>query len=170
MLPIWLTFLPLRNIRQATCDLRISPDLIAAIISVESNGDECATRYEEKYRYLYRVSDFSSFLNISEATETVQQKTSWGLMQIMGAVARELGHSGHLVELCNPKLNLKYGVKKLTNLAARYSDMRDIISAYNAGSPKKKEDGTYINQGYVDKVIEKYNELMELRRVQNEKT
>ena len=94
---------------------------------------------------------------------------SWGPMQIMGATARWLGFKGtFLSELIEPEVGIEYGCKYLANLKRRFSgnsknncnQVDDIaifcdkkISAYNAGSPRKKADGTYVNQKYVDKVL-----------------
>jgi soluble lytic murein transglycosylase-like protein len=36
--------------------------------------------------------------------------------------------------------------------------MRNAIAAYNAGTARTGKSGKYLNQGYVDKVLGKYQE------------
>ena len=124
--------------------------LIKAIIQAESASNQYAVRYEPHYRWT--VEPFDKF-HWSEKTEEISQKTSWGLMQIMGAVARERGFEGrYLAELCTVKVGIKYGTKHLKWQYDRYGDWHDAISAYNQGS-NRKTNGEYNNQEYVDKVL-----------------
>jgi len=94
-------------------------------------------------------------------TERILQRTSWGLMQIMGAVARERGFRGWLTELCDPQANLEWGCKHLRwmidhNNAYGLPDYRikpeDLAAAWNAGKARFV-DGKYTNQSYVDRVV-----------------
>lgn len=140
----------------------IEDRLIQAIIAVESSGNPWAIRFEKHYRWLYcpvrqEPSAFPySLPGCSQATELNAQKTSWGLMQIMGAVAREYGFRGtFLSELCHPDLNVDYGTKYLQALHDRFFDrhgINGVIAAYNAGSVRM-QNGLYENQTYVDKVL-----------------
>jgi hypothetical protein len=157
----WIARLPLNKIVDAAHDGNIPWPMLAAIVQVESGGEPAATRFEQHYTYLYKVKDFSSQNGITEITEAVHQKTSWGLTQIMGALARELGHNGQLPELIDPDLNLRLCCKHLTNLIKRYPKREDMLAAYNAGSPIKGIDGKYKNQGYVDKVLNRFYALNE---------
>jgi soluble lytic murein transglycosylase-like protein len=102
-------------------------------------------RYEPTYRWL--VGDK---LNMS-LTERHTQMCSWGLMQVMGGTARELGLTGYLSQLCDPETGVQYGCRYLRRLFERYQIWDDAIAAYNAGSPRRVGP-TYVNQGYVDKV------------------
>lgn len=137
------------------------PDwLVQGIIQTESAGNPWAIRYEPTYRWLWDVkankpftgdpSAFPSFAPCSSATELQAQKTSWGLGQIMGAVAREYGFKGaFLSQLCDPTINRYYMMLHLQRLAARFynGDWRPVISAYNAGAP------TPNNAAYVSRVL-----------------
>lgn len=118
--------------------------LAVAICRTESGLNPWAVRHEPQYKYF--VGDRMS------ATERMTQGTSWGLMQVMGAVAREYGHVGWLSELCWPDVGLRYGLRHLKRYYDRYKNWPDAIAAYNAGSPRRK-DGKYENQAYVDKVL-----------------
>lgn len=79
------------------------------------------------------------------------QKTSWGLMQIMGGVAYELGFKGWPGELLDPETNLYYGCEFLIGKIFLYGDEDParLYAAYNAGSPRF-ENGRYRNQRNVD--------------------
>ena len=90
----WILELPLRNINRSAIVRRVEPELIAAIVSVESGGDTLASRYESHYKYTLKEARFARRNRISTDTEIINQKTSWGLMQVMGGVAREHGYHG----------------------------------------------------------------------------
>jgi len=129
----------------------VDQDLVIAIADVESAYNPQAIRYEPHYKWLFKVEEFAPKNNISKDTEEILQKCSIGVMQVMGAVARELGHTNSLVDLFQPEIGIKYGCLKLRELMLKHGSEADVISAYNQGSPRKKE-GKYENQGYVDKV------------------
>lgn len=130
----------------------LDPFLLMAIIETESNGQTWAVRHEPKWSHFCQPHVFCRDLTISEATEKALQAMSWGLCQVMGAVARELGFKDHLTKLCLEDLNLEVGAKKIKKLTSKYSGLEDAIAAYNAGIPKVMADGKYFNQPYVNKV------------------
>lgn len=132
--------------------------LVKAIITVESNFNPYAIRYEPLWHYFKDVENCAKLVNTTSMTEHVMQATSWGLMQIMGSVARELGYTLPLPALCIPETNIKVGCQKLDSLSKKYDSLGDIVSAYNAGTPTKI-NGEYVNKGYVAKVIEAYNHV-----------
>ena len=134
---------------------KITPELVFAICITESSLNPWATRYEPNWRWGATPLKFSKKLGITEDTERVQQATSWGLMQVMGTVARELGFLKELPRLCDPVLSLTYGIKKLKTIEKRYPNHLDeIIAAYNAGSPRRElKKNRFVNQDYVDKVF-----------------
>lgn len=144
--------------------------LLRAIIEVESGGDLFAIRYEQDYRWLWDMVgqrayqkknnsvlcpiDFPFVGTISSRqTEFVGQKMSWGPMQIMGAVARELGFRDRFPRLCGPE-GIVYGAKHLQRLQKRFGEkgLDAVIAAYNAGSPRRDGTGRFVNEDYVDKV------------------
>lgn len=131
----------------------LDPALVLGIVSVESGGQPCAARYEPLYRWTLPQAERPG--GCSHDTELVLQRTSWGLMQLMGALARELGFEGWLPELTDEALNLKLGCRHLVNLTRRFGERHGpegVIAAYNAGSPRKSPAGEWVNQGYVNKV------------------
>jgi soluble lytic murein transglycosylase-like protein len=129
--------------------------LIAAMVQKETRGVRWRTRFEphtDKYLVFYR--EHASQLGISQETERTHQKTSWGLMQVMGFVARELGFKGYLVELTGAELGLTLGCRKLRQLLNKYSET-DAIAAYNMGSPRKTKGLLYENQKtYMDPIFQ----------------
>lgn len=159
---LWITLLPWDKITASAREHKIDKYLLASIVSVESGGRSDSNRYEDHYRWLYKPEKFSKSLKITTETETVMQKTSWGLGQVMGGVARELGHKGNLVELCNPDVGLHFAALKISNLLKRFPDTEDAVSSYNQGSPRRELGGDYNNQGYVDKVMGRLQALKEV--------
>jgi soluble lytic murein transglycosylase-like protein len=143
----------------------IDSDLAIAIASVESNFDPWAVRFESRWKYLLDVEKYARNLVISQDTERVLQSCSWGLMQVMGSVARELGYNGHLAKLCLAESGAYYGCKMLVKLSKRNTEEADLIAAYNAGSARRKANGKYVNQEYVDKVFHVLEELRFVSRI-----
>lgn len=150
-----LKLLPWNIITKEAGNLGIDRDLVGAMIMCESSGMRSAARFEPKFNYLYSPDAFAARLGITRVTEEVFQKTSWGYMQVMGAVARELGFENMLPELISPILGIRFGCMKLKKLLDKYGYIRpeDAVAAYNAGSPRRHRDGGYVNQRYVTKVM-----------------
>lgn len=148
--------------------------LLSAIVEVESTRDPFAWKVEPPYRYLWNLRTGAPFRTLTPAeiaserapldfphldissrdTEWWGQQASWGPMQVMGAVAREFGFRGHFPALCGP-LGIDYGARYLAalteRLLARYT-WEGVVAAYNAGSPRRRADGQWENQEYVDRV------------------
>lgn len=131
-----------------------TPALVKAIVQVESAGNPWASKPEPLYRWTFETEKWAKRVGVPLDTETWQQKASWGLMQIMGAVARERGCTlQYLDQLCDPKYGLKYGIEHLKWLRdAKGYQGDNLISAYNQGSPRREPDGLYVNQKYVNRV------------------
>src|SRR5687768_1415710 len=153
MIPDWAMKLPLNLIYTKSAECRLNAYIVAAIVYTESSGDTKRPRYEPGYSYLVDPAAHARSRRISVETETVLQQMSWGLMQIMGATARDLGFTGDIPDLVNAPVGLHWGCKFLKVLHERYNGRwLDVIAAYNAGSPRREDNGDYENQGYVDKV------------------
>lgn len=159
MIPLWLMNMPLDLIHEEALKHKIEPELVASIVQMESGGETCATRFEPNWKYIYSPFEYAKALGITQQTEENHQMTSWGLMQVMGTVARELGFKGYLPELCEAKVGIKYGCLKLKELFIEHGSKEDVISAYNQGSPRKTSGGMYLNERYVDEVMKYYREL-----------
>lgn len=143
-----------QSIAFAATSHRLPVDLVEAVVLVESSGRPYAFRPEGSYRWLWNVTTNRPFraltpeeatstrapvdfptLSDSRAAEWGGQRASWGLMQIMGAVARERGFVGpDFPELCDPVLGLEYGCRHLAHLLtwARGQETQ-ALGAWNAG-------------------------------------
>lgn len=159
----WVMRLPWQIIEDVADAENVPANLLAAIVQTESSNNRYAVRFEPHYKYLFKTKENAAANGITEATETVFQMTSFGLCQLMGAVARELGLKGTVFQLLDEQTNLTYAAKLIKRLANRFKERNDIIAAYNAGTPVKTMNGLYKNQSYVDKVNQ-YLSAIELAR------
>jgi len=126
--------------------VRVDPSVVYGVCVKESRLEPAACRYEPHYKWLFQPDSVKPAI-CSEATEIIMQKISWGLMQVMGAVYRELGYRGWLSEItADVDAQLMYGCLHLADKIGRHG-LRGGLSAYNAGSPTDK------NRGYVDDVL-----------------
>lgn len=135
----------------------IDPDLVEAFVMTESSGNPKATRYEANFYKKYIQPML--YANAIEPKDAIGRATSWGLMQIMGQVAREKGFKGAFEELFEPSENLKWCLKHLKGFMDTYKNLDDAIASYNAGRPRKTESGEYKNQDYVDKIKKYYGHI-----------
>lgn len=159
--PSWLFDLPLDEIKKAAKRHGIDPVLVATIVKVESGGNPLAARYEPGFRWTTAVNQWANTLGITPNTELVLQSTSMGVMQIMGATARDLSFSGHLSELYKVDVGLEWGCQYLKKKLFSYSDPADVYAAYNAGDVRKT-NGLYDNQRAVDNFMTYYRQVQHL--------
>ena len=129
----------------------ISIDLVLALIWQESAGNPWAMRYEPRYQYFYNYRDGYPMYDGAQSvagnrikaqnslgnTEFMAQSTSWGLLQIMGAAARERGFKArYLSELCDPEANLIWGIKHLHEWGFNYVklDIQPALTRWNGSA------------------------------------
>lgn len=106
----------------------IPTELVLAIIQVESSGVPTAIRKEPDGR------------------------VSRGLMQVLDDTARQMGYFNPADNM-TPAGGVDVGVKYLGWQIKRYNgDLKRAVAAYNAGTARYKNDNTFVNQGYVDRV------------------
>jgi soluble lytic murein transglycosylase-like protein len=145
------------EIQDAATRYNLPVGLIHSIVQVESSGNPWAIRYEPGFQRLYLDGKpIRIYGPITKETELIARATSWGLMQVMGQVARERGFEGiFLSELCKPVAGIEYGCRQLKFFEQRHMaahGWNGVIAAYNAGSPRRNGHGAYVNQNYVNKV------------------
>lgn len=128
--------------------------LVKAVCIKESSLDTWKIRFEPSWKFRFKPEVFSQKNNVSLETEINCQKTSWGLMQVMGTVARELGFYEDLPKLLQPQNGIFYGCKKLSALIKRHNDLPTALAAYNAGS-----GNIMAGKGYANLVIKIYDDL-----------
>lgn len=151
---------------------KLDPDLVAAVVLAESNGNAFAYRPEPRYRYLWDITRHVPFRMLSplETADDVApsdfpggtpewwaQRASWGLMQLMGAVARERGFAGSfLTELVNPLVNLGLGCHHLSDLLVwANGNTLQALAAYNGGKAGNAAM-PYRNLPYANRVMDYY--------------
>lgn len=126
----------------------IDPVLVCAVVEQESEWEPAALRYEPAFFTKYIMPQYAA--NKISATEAHARGFSWGLLQLMGEVAREEGYTGHMVDLCQPAIGLDRGCIHLSKkLDQHHGDVTLGLLAWNGGS----------NQMYPQEVIarmEKY--------------
>lgn len=146
-------------IKKVAATVGVDPVLLQAIATVESSLISEAVKFEPLYRWHHEPVTWAlkirqSVPGYSAETERALQSFSYGLIQVMGAVMREQGFTGHLqTVLANPEICLEYGARHLKKFLTRYKgNVGDAICAYNRGSAKRLPNGEYANQHYVNKV------------------
>lgn len=142
----------------------VDPRLVTAVVTHESSGNPWAWNPEPQYRYFWDVKTNKPFRQLGHEEIVAEvppgdfpflagdrdqewwgQSASWGLMQVMGAVARELQFRGpYLTQLADPVTGLGYGVKHLKNqLTWAAGDIAKALSAYNAGRVPSAQGASY---------------------------
>jgi soluble lytic murein transglycosylase-like protein len=113
---------------QAAINAGLNPALVKAICEQESSWKETATRFEPGFKKRYVDP-----MKLDEA-EAIARSTSWGLMQIMGEVAREYGYKGDLKELLKAENSLFWGLKHLKKIfVGKGGDLRATLLRWNGG-------------------------------------
>jgi soluble lytic murein transglycosylase-like protein len=120
--------------RAAAVAHALDPALVCAVVEQESAWNPWAVRYEPGFLARY-VAPLYNAGKIS-ATEAYTRSISWGLMQLMGEVARELGcQAASLAELCDPATGLDFGCRQLrAKFDANQGDQTRALLAWNGGS------------------------------------
>lgn len=105
--------------------------LVCALIEHESSWNTFSIRYEPGFfsRYVEQQKGLT-------ATEAYARSCSWGLMQLMGQTAREIGFQDKFLSfLCDPDIGIDYGCKQFRHCVNRHpNDEKAALLAYNGGS------------------------------------
>lgn len=155
------------NFRNYSKEFGIDALLLVAIAIKESSLQPDSFREEPAFYNKYvkkltnkRIKTYNPFAVTPEdvAKERDAEGASYGLMQVMGLTAREMGYRGkHLRDLHDPKMGIYYGAKYLKQKLVKYAgDAEKAISAYNAGTFTDHN-----HADYVVPVLEYYNQLKE---------
>lgn len=115
--------------RQVAENAGLDPDLVCAVCEQESSFNPWAIRFEPTFFDHYIAPQHL------RPTEAYGRAFSYGVMQIMGQTARELGFAGQfLVALCDPQTGIEYGCKKLKQCLTRAAgDVTKALLYYNGG-------------------------------------
>lgn len=110
----------------------LDPALMCAIAEQESNWEIYATRYEDAFynRYLKKLYPGKP------TTESIQRAISFGVLQLMGQSAREIGYSAiGLATLLEPIINFRFGCMHFANkLKSAKGDVEKALLLWNGGS------------------------------------
>ncbi len=155
-----------QTIREKAAHYALDPLLIAAIILVESEQDPFAFRYENQFFNTYirgkKREDLGGTWpccdthSLEDMEERKLRACSFGLMQLMGQVARELGFKGlYLRELWEPNINIELGCKKLARDLVRIRSKnpavvgvvltRKLLLKWNGGADTNYPDRVFRN-------------------------
>lgn len=142
------------DLTAAAAEFSVPAPLLAAVALVESAGDPAATRYEPGFPL---SGNWDAATSLGWTAQDL--RTSYGLMQIVGAVAfRELHAHDPPSALLKPGYNLRLGARLLAALFAEWGDWGDAIAAYNGGAAAARalESGTPFNAEYVSRVFDRW--------------
>lgn len=139
---------------------RLDPDVVTAVCLVESSGRTAAYRHEPAFFLRYMAGKLEW-----EGENPDRVSASYGLMQVLYVVARELGYprSEPPEGLFVPTCGLEYGCRAFADrMAWAKGDLKAALAAYNGGKSRDNAPGVEVkrNQRYVDKC------LSQLARVQ----
>ena len=124
------------------------PELVCAIVEQESAWNPWALRYEPEFYDKYiassltarrpdgqpsRLGALTSPQIPDDPTESCARAFSWGLMQVMGQVAREHGFaSASLASLCDPAVGIEIGCRVFAaKLAAAEGNVTRALLLWN---------------------------------------
>jgi len=126
----------------------LDPDLVEALVLVESAGQAHAYRYEPQFWARYLATD-----PLYQHRNPHRVAASYGLMQIMYVVAVEVGFTEADPEyLFVPHINLEFGCRKLRLLLLwAQEDVAQALCAYNGGR-RGNQIRPFRNQAYADRV------------------
>ena len=104
--------------------------LVCAVVEQESAWDTHAMRYEPAFRTRYVAP-----LGLSP-TEEIARSISWGLMQVMGQVAREHGFTGKFLSaLGDPSIGITIGCEVLAaKISTAGNDVWRALELWNGGA------------------------------------
>lgn len=105
----------------------LDPYLVCALCEQESGWEPGAVRFEPAFLRRYIAP-----MNL-DMFESFNRSTSWGLAQIMGQTAIELGFRGDLTLLRDPDTGLDYGCRKLQRCFMEHVTAEPSLQAYNGG-------------------------------------
>lgn len=110
----------------------LEPEIVCAVCEQESSWNPWAIRYEQAFYDTYVIP-----LKLGSLTEARMRATSFGLMQVLGEVAREFGFGGgYLTQLCDPDTGVNYGCRKLQKCFDVHGTPDCSLLAYNGGGNK----------------------------------
>lgn len=122
--------------KQSAAAHDLPPEIVCAICERESAWDPWAIRYEPTFFSHYVAGQYTN--GKIDATEAYARAFSWGLGQLMGQVARELGYAERLAKLCDPQTGLEWLCRELAHkMATNEGNLAVALEAYNGGNNRQ---------------------------------
>jgi soluble lytic murein transglycosylase-like protein len=120
--------------RKAATAQSLDAALVCAVVEQVSGWNPWAMRYEPAFFAKYVAALYTNYK--VTASEAYARGFSWGLMQVMGQVARETGFEGpFLSALCDPEQSLALGCKvPRKKFDAHGGDCTKALLAWNGGT------------------------------------
>ncbi|HEY2353213.1 MAG TPA: lytic transglycosylase domain-containing protein [Candidatus Acidoferrum sp.] len=120
--------------RKAAAAQSLDAALVCAVAEQESAWNPWALRFEPAFFAKYVAPLYTNFK--VTASEAYARGFSWGLMQVMGQVAREAGFDDpFLSALCDPERSLALGCRVLRRkFDASGGDATRALLAWNGGA------------------------------------
>lgn len=138
-----------REIEEVAAQYALDPDVVEAVVRVESAGLAHAYRYEPAFFSRYLADDPAY-----RDRQPYRVSASYGLMQVMfsTAVQHGLPVTSEPEVLFLPVVSLKYGCMHLASLLEwSRGNLDQALAGYNGGK-RGNEHPPYRNAGYVSKV------------------
>lgn len=114
--------------------------LVCGLIEQESSWNCWSMRYEPLF-FTHYIQPLLNTNQVHDMTEATARATSYGLTQVLGQVARELGFQGRfLTELCDPDIGVDFGCRKLKKCFEGKSNTwteHDALLCYNGGGEEQ---------------------------------
>src|SRR5438445_1049533 len=135
--------------RQAAANHNLDPALVCAVCEQES-GDPNNNWQWRPWAIRYEPAFYERYTKPMHLTDTEEysRAISWGLLQLMGETARELGYKGPIAKLCEPDVGLDWGCLKLANcMKAHGSNLVEALLAYNGGGNLNYPDEVMARMG-----------------------
>jgi soluble lytic murein transglycosylase-like protein len=136
--------------------------VVASPLPFSSEFRQAASRHHVPVALLRAVCSVESSLNPDALVLHDGSGHSFGLCQVQENAARDVGirpsksceWAGPSCNLWQPALNIEIAARYLAFNYKRYGrSWSSAIVSYNAGSVRRRPDGRYTNQRYLDKVI-----------------
>jgi hypothetical protein len=122
--------------RKIATQHHLDAEVVCGMCERESTWDPWSIRYEDGF-YTRYIEKMIASHQLTDPTEEHARAFSWGLMQVMGEVAREMGYTGPLAQLCEPATGIEVGCRALAHkIATNQGAIADALQAYNGGANK----------------------------------
>lgn len=139
---------------------KIDPVYLLAVAKTESEFNLNAQRFEPAYPWLYSIKELSEILKVDRSTMESFQRSSYGIFQVMGAVAYEYGFRDWPAKLFDAETNCRYACEHIVRLRERHEVYypEESYATFNGGSPRRNGN-IWVNQRNVTRFMKNYEQV-----------